>query len=60
MQQSRPNFAISVVVNEGLALEQRTNKYIAAHYMYMYGVSFRVIVRVLGAHGRRRSQCGQD
>lgn len=58
MHSSRPDFATSVIVNEGLSLKKSTNRYIAAHYMHHYGVTFRVIVRVLASDARVRTRTG--
>lgn len=47
MRTARQKPETAAVVDEGLALLETTNRYLAAHFMAHYGVRFAVIVRVL-------------
>lgn len=60
MQHARPNSATAQIVDEGIAMAGHSDRYRAAQYMTRYGVSFRVIVRVLAPGEAQRNSARGD
>lgn len=52
---SRPNLETARIVEEGILMHLRCDRYQAADFMTMHGVGFRVIVRALDPGARRRA-----